>query len=409
MQPLKGVPHCTCPVDTVDVHVRFLHTGEEIIGDPPRLWGHAAALVDSHIVVSGGFSATARDAISLLSLPDSLECSLAQTAEECLNIPNCAYCEMSANSTVRCYNTTSLEAPTCSSTLGPRNQSCDTRSQCSNFATCRQCLSVDTARLLGCVWCGCPRLPGVCIAAGMDDCSCNVANSSNPGACYLDSCESPSCTRCMESEECRWIGNTIVVNRNDYFIIIVSDVPEEWGCYSSLIQNAIMNRLPDSNTLLPQCPPSCSEATSCTSCVQATNPNAGNVTCVWASYTQQCISPDAVPLLCSEGTCGYVVTNSTVGECSVPDPCSKSTSCVSCLQNPRCGWYQPRGQTLGVCSNISTPLLQQDHGYYYLECPPVDECEIGVDSCRSDQECRDLRHGHTCFCMDGYRERYVVL
>ena len=382
-----------------------------ISGDsPPPLWGHAAAVVDGHILVSGGLSRTALDSVALLSLPDSLECPLAQTEEECLGILDCAYCEPSTGSAGQCYNASDLDAPACksNSTLGPRDPTCDATSQCPQFDTCRQCLSADTAQLLGCLWCGCSNQPGFCVAAhNTGFCTCTAVSSVNSSACYLDVCESPSCEGCMESEDCRWIGNTVERDADSYFLIRISSSAVEWGCYSVDIQNAIMNGAPLSSTLVSMCPPDCSQATSCQSCVQSASPNAGNLTCVWASYPQQCIPPDAVPLLCSEGTCGAVITNPIAGECPVPDPCSDSTDCLSCLQNPRCGWYQPNGEAGGICSGIDTPLLQENLDYYYLECPLLNECDAGVDDCGSEQICRDRTYGHECFCPDGYREKYV--
>ena len=384
-----------------------------ISGDPsPLLWGHAAAVVDGRVLISGGFSSTALDSVAVLSLPDSLECPLARTDSECLDIPNCAYCQPTTETTGRCYNASVFDAETCngSSSLGPRDPSCDATLQCQQFATCRQCLSADTAQFLGCLWCGCNDLPGICIAGNSASvCPCNAVGPVNSSVCYLDTCESPSCQGCMESEDCRWIGNTVEQIPNSYFMISISRQSSavEWGCYSTTIQNAIMSNAPSANTVVNVCPPVCNQATSCESCVRSHNPNAGNLTCVWASYTQQCVPPDMVPLLCSDGTCGAVITNASAGECPLPaaDQCSAATDCLSCLRSPRCGWLQPSGEAVWHCRSIDS--LQENLDYYYLECPLLDECEAGVDSCGSEQICRDLRFGHECSCLDGYREKYV--
>ena len=61
----------------------------------------------------------------------------------------------------------------------------------------------------------------------------------------------------------------------------------------------------------------------------------------------QCMSPAYLPLHCSNGECGPILTGQA-SQC--PLPCSIHEQCASCLATPQCGWCAFGGLNgLGIC------------------------------------------------------------
>ena len=78
----------------------------------------------------------------------------------------------------------------------------------------------------------------------------------------------------------------------------------------------------------------------------------------WAVCVQ-CMPPAYLPLHCSNGECGRVLS----GEPEMcPLPCSIHDQCVHCLATPGCGWCALGGQNgLGVCMEGGL-MMDTTHG-----------------------------------------------
>ena len=376
-------------------HIITVHfpSGGEIDGNPPSLWGHQSVSVGNYTIITGGHNGTtAVGSVATLWVPNPVECTLIHDPEECLNIPNCVLCH--SNTSIfqpTCYNQIQ-QGLICENPISNETSSCIPEVACSQFRSCRECLVTDVAHSSDCVWCSCDS---TCVSAlAQGSCSCETYDIDQSDVCFLDVCQLPSCDDCTNALGCNWISNNITQDSSNHNLLYVSESPVEWGCYSDLVYEAL-NQRGFPSTALEQCPVTCSQATSCTECVNLVNPNAGNLTCVWASYSELCLSADAIPLLCSDGMCSAILS----AEEKCPSPCSNHLDCPSCLQNVRCKW----NSEVGYCTHIKSGIGPGD--FSYIQCPRHDECNATNHICRPEQVCVDKVHGFECQCVEGYTER----
>ena len=375
-------------------------------------WGHTLVSDGGHVFIVGGLGGgTDNDFISLLRLPPQPNCSLAQTITECQDMPGCSVCTSnSTNDFVACYGVSDSNAPLrCSSLGGSLIRTCQS---CDQFESCGACLSTDVALEMGCVWCSRNEQ---CVSPSSVNCSGPTVNSSTPDVCYLDRCAFPSCSDCR-SPGCRWLSAQIRASPNVPNSIEVSTNIQEWGCYSDNIHRLIVNEL-IVDTSISSCYRPCSAATSCSTCVASPSPTGGPVTCVWAEYSQECMSSDLVPLACSRGECGPIVSSSE--QC--PKPCASRETCDSCLMYPRCAWLNNVANKTVRCvaggDLLKSGILDHqsdDEIAIYFECPQcfsncsghgscvnnhlVCECDVGYVGEHCEVEC--LCNGHS-YCANG--------
>ena len=355
--------------------------------------------------VIGGQDLSSDALVSLLHLPSppSLTCSLAQTTVDCLSIPGCSSCvSNNTDNFITCYNASETNAILlCSNQGGVLSlESNDTLSPsscqlealtCEQFESCGACLSTDAALELGCVWCICeercvPASPSDPTSNNTSSCPCATRNSTFPDVCILDNCAIPSCADCQAEGDCRWLSLRIRDNPAVPNSIVVLNI-QEWGCYSNHIHSVIVNQL-HFDASVNSCPASCNRATSCDTCVAMMTPSGGNGTCVWAEYSRECLSSDVVPLSCSLGGCGPVLSSGA--QC--PSPCRSRDTCSECLKDPTCVWLNNEGGNLLLCvetrdvDSVLLDLPNDDVMVYYYECP------LGMS-------CYQYCHGNSESCL----------
>jgi len=103
----------------------------------------------------------------------------------------------------------------------------------------------------------------------------------------------------------------------------------------------------------------------------------------WCLVVFQCYPPAYLPLGCSVGQCGLIITQNMS---SCPARCSAQTTCASCLQTPHCGWCAINGLPnggQGVC--MEGGLL----GPIYGQCS-ISNVSLGV----GDPLPREFCHHH---------------
>ena len=90
-----------------------------------------------------------------------------------------------------------------------------------------------------------------------------------------------------------------------------------------------------------------------------------------------------------------------------PASCSNaSTSCETCFGLQGCAWrFRSGAGHEGRCEAWPGPHdNRSSYELAYAECPPVDECELGLaTNCKANSTCHDLRHGYTCRCDPGFK------
>lgn len=188
-----------------------------------------------------------------------------------------------------------------------------------------------------------------------------------------------------------------------------------WNCIS---KNKIKHDI-DLKTA-ESCPKSCHEFLDCQSCLKSKGSEGGSHECRWATHLNQCIAPSYQPLYCSGGVCGLVIQPKQIDQC--PSPCFNFTQCDECLQHAHCGWCgNTAGNGDGVCSEGSVNLPLNANcvelyskvytnftnaiiDWYFVHCPPENECENGHHKCNASSEnCHNLVNGYECICGSGYR------
>ena len=387
-------------------------------------FGHTLVTDGDEVFVLGGGDITNEAFLSLLHLPSSLSCPLAQTTTDCLALPGCSLClNNNTNNFIACYNASDTNATLlCSNqdgVLSLKNDNsplCREPLTCEHFTSCGSCLSTDQALEMGCVWCFCEER---CIPPSSNEtnCPCAPFNSTVPDVCILDSCSIPSCADCLaEGSSCRWLTRQIRNNPDIPNGILVATPIIEWGCYSNLIHSVIVQQL-RVDISMSSCPAPCGTATSCDSCVAMTTPTGGNMTCVWAEYSQECLSTDLVPLPCSlGGGCGPIFSSGD--QC--PTPCRSRDTCQQCLEDPTCVWLNGDTHLCVEIGDLDLELsnLPDDVIVYYYECPAGVSC---YRYCHGNSETCSLRGGggeggvnqvtdqvrNKCTCNSHYIQQYM--
>jgi hypothetical protein len=350
--------------------------------------------------MDGLFSSTDSPLVSLLHLPPSLSCSLAQSSAQCLGIPSCCVCSTpndQSNRFISCYNISADDNSNatlhCSSLGGvlliENNStaiSCPNSPplSCEDIQSCGACLSTDIALELGCVWCFCE---GRCIAPSNStlNCpNCAVINSTQPDICLLERCSLPSCVDCKSQRGCEWLSRRIRADPDTPNHFLVFNLPE-FGCFSTLL-----NQLGQDYSVR-NCPSPCNSATSCSTCVALSSPTAGeSQTCLWAGYSQECLSSDVVPIACSLGDCGPIL--STTEQC--PSPCvSRGDSCELCLMDPSCVWLSNVANGVPRCMDgrdLRSGAVNQT----------TNEIAVYLGECSLEITCLQFCHGNSELCVE---------
>ena len=416
---MGSVYSCKCVIiviwGTLNIHViiyYLLVSHSSSCGDAEDgLWAHSLVTNGrGDIFVVGGltdglFSSTDSPFVSLLHLPAfGLSCSLARSSAQCLRIPGCRVCvtpDDQSNGFISCYNVSadddSNATLSCTSLGGvlliENNSTCPNTFplSCEDFQSCGACLSTDIALELGCVWCFCE---GRCIAPSNSivNCpDCAVINSTQPDICILDSCSIPSsCADCKSQRGCEWLSRRIRANPNvPYQFLVFTSVPE-FGCYSTILHLEFLNKLGQDHSVR-NCPIPCGAATSCSTCVALSSPTAGDSqTCLWAGYSQECLSSDLVPLACSLGDCGPIL--STAEQC--PSPCvSRSGACEVCLMDPSCVWLSNVANGVPRCvdgRDLRSGAVNQT----------TNEIAVYLGECSLSIPCREFCHGNSELCIE---------
>ncbi|XP_071957536.1 multiple epidermal growth factor-like domains protein 8 [Antedon mediterranea] len=252
-------------------------------------------------------------------------------------------------------------------------------SSCDGHVTCLACLSDSS-----CSWCSDRNL---CLLRNVTSDQCGLNSS------YLitspDYCEACSvyvnCLDCLSSMFCEWLPTEVQCVRRGRF------------------QYSLLDR--------GQCPSPCHSRTNCSSCVTSSRE------CAWCEDTQHCFAYGAYTSIYKYGQCKHW-HDADRGQC--PD-CSLLTSCSECLQSFRCGWCgNQNNPTLGNChsgdfvgpsSELSCESLvaidynttiNETADWSYAECPPVEECRLGLDNCHENALCIDTDESFYCECLQGF-------
>ena len=363
-------------------------------------WGHTLVTDEEYVFIVGGQIVPNDNLISLLHLPPQLSCSLARSITDCQAIPGCSPCTNSslAGELIACFNISGSNISDSNTTSRCSNLGGDLVStenslslcesspfSCEQFDSCSGCLSTDLALEMGCVWCSCQER---CYSlSSSSSCSCGSShNSTQLDICFLDRCAIPSCTDCQAKGDCRWLSRQIRDNPAVPLGILVNENAMEFGCYSEIIHSVIINQL-RFDASVQFCPVPCSSATSCGSCVISSSPAGGPPRCVWAEYSQECMSSDLIPLACSLGNCGPVL--SSVDKC--PSLCAARMTCQLCLMDPSCVWLNNLENGAPRCVDTrdlrSGVVNQLDN-----EVIVYNDCPVGVS-------CYRYCHGNSHRCV----------
>ena len=374
--------------------------------DVNELWAHSLVTNGGDIFIVGGLTAslssfTDDPLVSLLHLPRSLTCSLAQSTTQCQGIPGCSMCittDDQSNDFVACYNVSAdsnatLDCANLGGVLLIENNSTaacpSTPLSCEDFQSCGACLSTDVSLELGCVWCYCH---GRCIASSSWTASCpncTTVSSTQRDICLLDRCTFPSCEDCKAQIGCEWLSRQIREDSVVPNLFHVFPNNPEWGCYSTVLHREFVNQF-GRDFSVSRCPSPCNTATSCSSCVALSSPTAGDSEmCIWAEYSQECLSSDIVPIACSLGNCGPIL--STLEQC--PSPCGSRGMCESCLMDPSCVWFSNVANGIPRCvetTDLKSGAVNQmaNESAVYLE-----ECPLGIT-------CHQFCHGNSEQCRE---------
>lgn len=281
------------------------------------------------------------DSVDILRNTDNL-CSVAQDLSQCHVFSDCFSCVNATDySMIGCYSAANVDSEMCQLLGGElgRVTSPDSNVSCDSFATCDVCLTTDVSRSLRCIWCNCDNST-TCTSSS--ECSCSSASH----VCPLDICRYPSCGDCLRDNGCSWLGTRIRRKTVNHNFIIVSKDYLEWGCFAIQIRNNIAVKLKD--FFLRQCPLPCSSFKSCDLCVTSNSSHGGALTCVWSTYSMECMSEDSIPLLCAGGKCGNIAN--VTSQCELK--CSQRLSCSQCHTVPQCRWKLDRG-SYGECVGIA--------------------------------------------------------
>uniref|UniRef100_A0A8C5QH50 Multiple EGF like domains 8 n=1 Tax=Leptobrachium leishanense TaxID=445787 RepID=A0A8C5QH50_9ANUR len=374
--------------------------------------GHAVAVVDGRLYISGGFNGVALGRVVTLSVPSD-PCMLFTTASACnQTVGSCAWCQrgcVSADTAER------RSCPTAFASCFPLPRSAD---DCRRLRTCSECLaqhprSMSTQLTVSgvprCKWCtNCPE--GACIGSdgsctSENDCRINQREIFLASNCSEISCEASDCHKCTASGKCMW---TRQFKRTGETRRILSVLPTyDWTCFSHSLLN--VSPMPVESSPPNACPIPCHNYSTCHDCLSSKGADGGWQQCVWSVALKQCMSPTFLPMRCAAGACGRVLSGT---EGCTPS-CSLHSHCAACIQHPRCGWCaRKEGNGEGVCleGGLSGPaqavLREQcsspESHWAFMSCPSENECLNGHHDCNETQNCSDLLVGFQCTCKNGY-------
>ncbi|KAM6319723.1 LOW QUALITY PROTEIN: multiple epidermal growth factor-like domains protein 8, partial [Podargus strigoides] len=195
----------------------------------------------------------------------------------------------------------------------------------------------------------------------------------------------------------------------------------EWQLHSSRKGDFICSRRGRQGGAVrtPQdCPTPCSQRRSCSECLSSPSQ------CAWCQSTRRCFLFAAYLAKYPWGCRGWDDSVHSAPQCQ---DCSQFSSCRECLQQLECGWCgeganPTRGRCLeGIsrgCGGTPTarrrcgarggrplpspPPSPPAAGWWYAECPDVDEC-AGLARCHPLATCINTPRAFQCRCPRGYR------
>ena len=317
-----------------------------LLGFLQKRWGHRSTSIgDYQLLVSGGTSGEIVESVDVIHNVNNL-CSLATTVSQCFSLSECFACgNTTANTLVSCFVATNFSEDVCMELGGEHvENSFHSDLSCGSFTDCKECLISDVSRALNCTWCLCDNVTTCTLPS---DCLCTSEDFRTPEVCVLDVCKYSACDLCLSDTSCAWLGASLTMDEVRHDLLNVSSTFVEWGCYSSSINEIIIES--DRNFSLKVCPKSCNTLTSCDECVSSNSSHGGSLKCIWASYSGECMSEDSIPLLCATGICGSIITSSD--QCR--PACSQKRSCNECQMSPECIWVPASNNQQGMCFNIA--------------------------------------------------------
>nr|CAB3263750.1 multiple epidermal growth factor-like domains protein 8 [Phallusia mammillata] len=274
---------------------------------------------------------------------------------------------------------------------------------CSQIKDCETCVArVPFASGSYCKWCDskCVQESHLCVDAFPCD-GCHKTGNYGCQPCFAQTCD-----QCLSQPgNCTW------------YQLPTTDPNDGWKC-SSL--NGGNDRVPPQavpitmERLSQRCPTSCNSFLTCETCLSSTGGNeAGPASCLWSATYRKCISPTQSLLRCADGSCGFVV-RPPMASCPVTD-CERVTYCSECIRLRECGWFGlDDGTGRGQCrrgayqapnNSSAIPGLPSTQ-WWYMKCPPEDECKNGHHDCSEQppefNRCVDTLEGYKCACLTGY-------
>uniref|UniRef100_A0A1B0CSP3 Multiple epidermal growth factor-like protein 8 n=2 Tax=Lutzomyia longipalpis TaxID=7200 RepID=A0A1B0CSP3_LUTLO len=371
------------------------------------------------IYVIGGWDGNTRSRVTRITVPSDL-CELWSSGKYmCRNFMGCSFC--SVDNTSHCFSSGRSEVCTGQNarTIFNYGALCDdtwlSKRKCSTFHTCTTCLASwpSHAELSpACQWCESCGGEGRCIPAGQecdkdDDCGSPQTTIGLVNQCPSLKCAATDCESCHALSACSWAQNGT----------------DPWQCVATeLVEEEKWTPIAGA------CPPRCNIHRNCSTCLAAHTSEGGWEHCLWSTQLNECISPSYQPLYCAGGVCGLVLTHEDPLNC--PEPCSSFTQCSTCLRHAHCGWCSREGsEGDGVCTegsiespteypaastcdiiyasrhNITNVDPEDEFKWYYVQCPPENECINGHHTCNpKSEQCVDLMIGYECICGVGFRE-----
>ncbi|KAL5012356.1 hypothetical protein ScPMuIL_010907 [Solemya velum] len=429
------------------------------VWSPNRLSSLSAATLSGNIYVIGGFDNMVHSELIKLVLPSD-PCSFYEDTDVCLAAVGCSACILTLpdgkNQTVcstsgeamqnRCLelNATLISGVEC-------NMDWHLRRECTSFKHCSQCLAVypqfKTASPV-CQWCtNCPD--SMCIPQGK---ACEVENEcpgisqhdiSDAGKCMEHTCQATDCDKCVNAGVCMWTQQ--IARSSELKRVLSLQATYNWTCVMESLKGSL-TRLVE---IIPpdECPARCYTYKSCSSCLSSRGSEGGAMKCMWSEQLQECVPPAYIPIHCSGGECGFMISGAPSSFCSgndcdylkrqqvekkCPHPCWEHKTCATCIKTQGCGWCAFSGfngvgvcisgglkdPTGGFCSwdNVTNgvyPLNAEEKlrsslsvappVWSYLTCPPENECTNNNHNCDLEtQNCTDVLDGFLCFCKNRY-------
>ncbi|XP_050427055.1 multiple epidermal growth factor-like domains protein 8 [Adelges cooleyi] len=447
--------------------IRLLTPDIYIIGLPPPLThAHAMTLdIDTNsMYILGGFAGDIQSRVTRIQLPYDL-CNLwSGKRDKCRSFIGCSFCELIGTNVSYCFTHLGPGYNPCVSSNGSSRTNngvvCNANwiwsRACEQYTSCTDCLATWPNSYLEktnvCTWCGNCGVKGKCVKdpLGCDN-QCNTVTKVE--MCPNIQCMATDCEKCHQQDNCLWSRK---IGKSEFGTLLTGESLYDWSCNSQDLNQRSNIKIKNSSI----CPDRCSAHKSCETCLSSQGGEGGWHECRWSITLNECVSPSYQPLYCAGGVCGLVLGGGNVDRC--PQPCSSYTQCSTCLRHTHCGWCalsQSNITGLGICTEgyMSSPasgpnhscqeLLNQMHNepamapyrslefqdfdirvddrlststdvvlldldtnpngsvaWYYISCPPENECENGHHSCdKESEECVDQAEGFRCVCGKGYQ------